>query len=443
MMKCYLRVCGSSLAVAAVSLLAGCERPPIDFVQHGYRGTAMGVVYNPRTVADQAALNEIPAAQPPATSEGPKAGQLYQNVKVLGHLSVAEFARHMVTITSWVAPKEGCTYCHAGENFADDSKYTKIVARRMIQMTQHINADWKPHVAQTGVTCYTCHRGQPVPAKVWFGSESIKQAANLVGDDAGQNKVSKSVADSSLPYDPFTPYLLEAKPIRVNGLTALPTGNRQSTKQAEFTYGLMMHMSDSLGVNCTYCHNSRAFAEWEGVPPQRATAWYGIRMARNLNNEYMLPLTSTFPADRLGPGGDVAKVNCATCHQGAYKPLYGKSMLADHPELAGPADVADTSGSITGTGDGRPGNALFRGRLGYAQRGSQQESHTADRGAEGRPGRDCNHLWVPLCSWQPAAEPGAGQAARFLGQGCDDQRRHRHLPRQACEAAEGGGQSGG
>jgi mono/diheme cytochrome c family protein len=25
--------------------------------------------------------------------------------------------------------------------------------------------------------------------------------------------------------------------------------------------------------------------------------------------------------------GDVAKVNCATCHQGAYKPLYGASML--------------------------------------------------------------------------------------------------------------------
>lgn len=325
-----------SLAAAAALLLAGCERPPIATVQHGYSGTAMVQVYNPRTVASQAALNEIPAAQPPASSEGPKAGQLYQNVKVLGHLSVAEFARHMVTITSWVAPKEGCTYCHAAGNFADDSKYTKVVARRMIQMTQHINADWKPHVAQTGVTCFTCHRGQPVPANVWFGSEPIRQASTLLGDNAGQNKAARSVVGSSLPYDPFTPYLLDAKPIRVNGTTALPTGNRQSTKQAEFTYGLMMHMSSSLGVNCTYCHNSRAFAEWEGVPPQRATAWHGIRMARDLNNEFMLPLTSTFPADRLGPGGDVAKVNCATCHQGAYKPLYGKSMLADHPELAAP-----------------------------------------------------------------------------------------------------------
>ena len=31
--------------------------------------------------------------------------------------------------------------------------------------------------------------------------------------------------------------------------------------------------------------------------------------------------------------GDVAKVNCATCHQGAWKPLYGAQMAKGHPEL--------------------------------------------------------------------------------------------------------------
>ena len=36
---------------------------------------------------------------------------------------------------------------------------------------------------------------------------------------------------------------------------------------------------------------------------------------------------------RLGPHGDPLKVNCATCHQGAYKPLLGVSMLRDYPEL--------------------------------------------------------------------------------------------------------------
>lgn len=36
----------------------------------------------------------------------------------------------------------------------------------------------------------------------------------------------------------------------------------------------------------------------------------------------LVPLTDTFPANRHGTGGDVAKVNCATCHQGAHKPLF-------------------------------------------------------------------------------------------------------------------------
>jgi len=122
----------------------------------------------------------------------------------------------------------------------------------------------------------------------------------------------------------------------VNGPTALPSGNRQSIKQAEWTYGLMTHMSSALGVNCTYCHNSRSFQTWEGNPPQRLTAWFGIRMARDLNTQYMEPLTDNFPAHRKGETGDVAKLNCATCHQGAYKPLYGAPMLKDYPELAGP-----------------------------------------------------------------------------------------------------------
>jgi photosynthetic reaction center cytochrome c subunit len=63
------------------------------------------------------------------------------------------------------------------------------------------------------------------------------------------------------------------------------------------------------------------------------TAWHGIRMARDLNLNYMETLTEVFPANRKGELGDVAKLNCATCHQGAYKPLYGAGMLKDHPEL--------------------------------------------------------------------------------------------------------------
>ena len=325
-------------AILAAALLAGCERPPITAIQNGYRGTGMEQVNNPRTDAKTVARNIAPPAAEAASPDGPKASQVYQNVQVLGDLSVAQFSRHMAAITEWVSPKEGCAYCHNVQNFADDGKYTKIVARRMVQMTQHLNADWKPHVGNTGVTCYTCHRGNPVPAQVWYAPAGRKYAENSVmGDLGGQNIGALSVGYSSLPNDPFTPYLLQDLPIRVNGDQALKfTGqqaNRTSTKQAEHTYGLMMHMSTSLGVNCTFCHNTRNFQSWSEAPPQRVTAWYGIRMARDLNVAYMEPLTATFPANRKGVQGDVAKVNCSTCHQGVNKPLLGAQMAKDHPEL--------------------------------------------------------------------------------------------------------------
>ncbi|MFM7972662.1 MAG: photosynthetic reaction center cytochrome c subunit family protein, partial [Betaproteobacteria bacterium] len=88
-------------------------------------------------------------------------------------------------------------------------------------------------------------------------------------------------------------------------------------------------------------------------PPQRTTAWYGIRMVRDLNLEYMEDLTSVFPAERKGPLGDVAKVNCATCHQGAYKPLYGAKMAKDHPELTTLVQVVAGAGAGGGAGDAK------------------------------------------------------------------------------------------
>ena len=327
--------------LCALVALAGCERPPVVAVQHGYRGTGMVEVYNPRLLADQAALNAVPPVQPPASQDGPRASQVFKNVKVLGDQSVGEFTRTMAAMTQWVSPQQGCTYCHNPQDFASDSVYTKVVARRMLEMTRHVNTDWKTHVGSTGVTCYTCHRGNNIPAATWFSAVQ-QNPHSMVGNRAGQNAPAVSVGYAALPNDPFSLFLSDANEIRVAGTTALQSGNRKSIKQTEATYGLMMHISRSLGVNCTYCHASPAFANWTQSTPQRVTAWYGIRMARDLNEAFLIPLTPTFPQTRLGPNGDVAKVNCASCHQGAFKPLYGQSMLKDYPALMGsPHPVAD------------------------------------------------------------------------------------------------------
>lgn len=334
-------------AAGAVALLAGCERPPMNSEQKGFRGTGMVQIDNPRILAKAAeARPAVPANPPPAAQAGPLAKDVYQNVKVLGDLPVTEFLRTMTANTLWVAPaSEGCNYCHNGQNFADDSKYTKIVARRMFEMTRTVNSQWGAHVGQTGVTCYTCHRGQPIPQYVWFKPVEPKNnwVGSGLGDDAGQNRAVPAIAGASLPYDPFSPYLQAGPlPIRVQGTTPLPTGNRSSIKQAEFTYSLMMHMSQGLGVNCTFCHNSASFQSWDG-PVQRVTAWHGLKMAATLNAEYMTPLTSTFPKHRLGPTGDVAKLNCQTCHQGVNKPLGGLQMAKDFPGLLPPAPPASAA----------------------------------------------------------------------------------------------------
>ena len=326
-----------ALGLAGLAL-AGCGKT--ESVQHGYRGTGMAVVYDKARVEGQYAANTVPAAQPAAPGEGPTAGQIYQNVKVLDDLSAAEFARVMLAITDWVVPKDlppeqgACNYCH-GSNLADDSKYQKVVARQMLQMTRDINSKWQTHVASTGVTCYTCHRGNAVPAYAWFKDPGPGHQSGIIATRAAQNTPTLASGLSSLPYDPFTPFLLDNQPIRVESPSITAGTNRSSIKQAEWTYSLMFHMSNSLGVNCAYCHNTRAWGDWAQSTPQRVTAWHGIRMARELNTQYMVPLTSVFPTHRLGATGDVAKVNCSTCHQGVYKPMFGASMAKDYPELRG------------------------------------------------------------------------------------------------------------
>lgn len=326
-------------ALLGIAMLSQFQAPRLEEVQRGFRGTAMQVNYNEKDLARYLAENKVPASLPQVPAAGPKAGAVYKNVQVLGDLSVGQFTRLMVSITNWVSPKQGCAYCHNTANMAEDGLYTKIVSRRMFQMTQHINADWQPHVQGTGVTCYTCHRGNPVPNNIWFNDPGTKTPGGgmiSAGPAVGKNIAAASVRYASLPYDPFTPFLEGDHSIRVQGEEALPGSNRHSIKEAEWTFALMNYFGNSLGVNCTYCHNSRAFSDWSQSTPAKVVAWHGINMTRDLNNDYLKSLANAWPANRLGPTGDSPKLACATCHQGVYKPLYGVSMLKDFPELSHP-----------------------------------------------------------------------------------------------------------
>jgi photosynthetic reaction center cytochrome c subunit len=349
---------GISITVVAVIMLtiamlftSGWERPPAQSTQQGYRGTGMVQVDNPRAIAAKLAAQQAPAATPAVPGGGPAAASVYKNVQVLKDLEVGQFTRLMLAMTAWVSPEQGCNYCHKeGEDLAADTLYTKVVARKMLQMTRHVNTQWKAHVGETGVTCYTCHRGQPVPANVWHATAPSRQAGGFAAQGGAQNAPVRTVGLTSLPYDGFARYFVGAQEIRVAAAEALPrdpVGQGSSILATEATYGLMFHMSGALGVNCTFCHNSQSFSKWN---VSRVAAWHGIRMVRDLNVAYLDPLQSVFPSDRLGPLGDAPKANCATCHNGLSKPLAGAQMVKDHPELAAAMTAAAVPVSAPPTG---------------------------------------------------------------------------------------------
>jgi photosynthetic reaction center cytochrome c subunit len=330
--------------IGAVTIaLVGCE--PTQSIQRGTRGSSMLQVYKPTALKAAVERNYIPEPEPQddPDPEAPAIKDVFQNVQVLNDLTVLEFSRLMQAMANWLAPEQGCEFCHNPEKLESDEKYTKVVARRMLQMTRRINTEWKEHVVGTGVTCWTCHRGQAVPSGDWFAASDLT-GENFIGRRAARNSAGNAtVGYSALPEDPLSTYLTTGTEVRIQGTQAFAPEKHDSIIQARSTYALMMYISGALGVNCTYCHSTRAMGRWAESTPQRSRAWYGIRMVRDLNTSVLMPLKDILPANRLGPDGDPPKVACATCHKGTYKPLFGVSMLKDYPELAGPMVRADQS----------------------------------------------------------------------------------------------------
>lgn len=313
----FARIASMTFTAALLATSVSCtgERKT-DTVQLGYRGVALEYNYTRGDLKEKFAQVKLPPTLPPA-GESPPGPLPWKNVQVLTDVSVAEFTRTMLAMSTWVAGTGNCAYCHNVANFASDTLangkeiYTKIVARRMLAMTRQINGQFSNHVKQTGVTCYTCHLGKPVPNGLWYYGSQTDHLRHYLDRD-GARVVSQTVAPSA--------------------------ANRSSVKQTEWTYALMISQSKSLGVNCTYCHNSRQFASWTQAPPARVTAFHGILMLRDINTNYLAPLHTVFPAVRLGAMGDAPKAQCATCHNGNYKPLFGAKMVRDYPALWGRAE---------------------------------------------------------------------------------------------------------
>ncbi|MGC6527952.1 MAG: photosynthetic reaction center cytochrome PufC [Paracoccaceae bacterium] len=335
-------VLGSAVFLAALLVAYG-QPVATNSLQTGPRGTGMSMTEFKSDLATPDPDIALLVEDEPYIPEGgePLAKDIYKNVQVLGDLTEDNFNRLMGAMTNWVSPDEGCAYCHGDgdiETYGEDTLYTKVVSRRMIQMTQNINENWGGHVnanKEVGVTCMTCHRGQNVPSEIWFSITPVNEAT--AGWPSVQNRVTPLSQFTSLPSDALEKYLLEGEEIAVHDLESRVANQPGDPliQQTERTYSLMNYFSNALGRNCLLCHNSRAFYEGSEVTPQWGTASLGIEMVLELNNDYLVPLGKELPESRLGPmHKDAPKLACKTCHKGYQQPLQGTNVIQYWPELA-------------------------------------------------------------------------------------------------------------
>jgi photosynthetic reaction center cytochrome c subunit len=90
------------------------------------------------------------------------AEQRFKNIQVFKNLPATQLDPTMAFISGSLGVR--CSYCHVPNQFDKDDKPTKLAARRMIQMVLDINKG--NFNGQSAVSCYTCHRGKPIPVSV-------------------------------------------------------------------------------------------------------------------------------------------------------------------------------------------------------------------------------------------------------------------------------------
>ncbi len=208
----------------------------------------------------------------------------------------------------------------------------------MIQMVQHINADWQAHVAEraspaTPATAATrCRRTSGSTTRARRTPSGMAETG-----DRQEHRRRVGRRQSSLPYDPFTPFLEKRSDIRVQVDDGAAGTDRQSIKQTEWTYALMIHFSQSLGVNCTYCHNTPVVRR---LVAEHAAA--GDRLVRHPDGagpQQRLPghAAGRVPGVRRGPMDDVAEGQLRHLPPGCLQAAVWRQHGADVPGAEGTA----------------------------------------------------------------------------------------------------------
>ncbi|MEZ5292187.1 MAG: c-type cytochrome [Vicinamibacterales bacterium] len=113
------------------------------------------------------AITAVAGAAPPVSAQPARRPRPLENIRVLKGWDGERVRAEMQRMADALGVP--CSHCHVQGNFASDEKREKRTARRMIDMTMGLNAEYFEGTAQPGgsslgrVTCYTCHQGEPTP----------------------------------------------------------------------------------------------------------------------------------------------------------------------------------------------------------------------------------------------------------------------------------------
>ena len=134
--------------------------------KHVMLGVAVATVASPllgRAWTTQPGSQTGQAASPASPPTGPTSDQVFKNVQALKGIPVDDFMGTMGIMSA--ALGYDCSECHVGAGTAQVSWETdtprKRTARRMVEMVATINRT--NFGGRQVVTCWTCHRGRPLP----------------------------------------------------------------------------------------------------------------------------------------------------------------------------------------------------------------------------------------------------------------------------------------
>lgn len=321
-----------------------------------------------------------------AWNEGVQAGQAWVqeypntvNVQVLQGMSSAQIWTYMQQYVSG-GLGVGCQYCHNINNFASDEIPQKASARAMLRLVNDVNSEFivgLPNWRGNYVQCATCHNNQPNNME-GFGAQfanSVPPIQVVVDplDEQGQPIIDPAlkpaeIAEPVLLTDSILFYIYnyqvwrpfdENDPESGRGSLALTLEDGRTQEQVTINQNVMNYQSWSLGVGCTFCHNSRNFVAYETDPAGNlANPVYALN---KLKAQRMMQLTTWLAANWLeyGAVGNAAiptireggaseysyrqlsdgqfynVPGCYTCHQGNSVPLASINQSQISPGDAG------------------------------------------------------------------------------------------------------------